>query len=174
MKLELVLDEADLPWSPAADWERDLAELIGRWGPAEALLEVVLTDDATLEEHNREYRGVDGPTDVLSFSYLEGHEADREELLAGRADPLDYSGGPHPEDEPLLAGQVLVSVPYVRRRGCENAPDLEGEFAFLAVHGLLHVLGFDHAEEDEAEEMRRHEREIMQDWTSLRKGRVSP
>ena len=166
MKLELVLDEVDLPWSPAPDWVARLERLVTSAGPAEAVLQVVLTDDGTLHRHNRDFREVDEPTDVLSFSYLEGHEDHRAALLGGDAEVEPFLTDPHPPGEDVVAGQLLVSVPYVLRRGNVHQDSTEAEMTFMAVHGLLHVLGFDHYDDEGLAEMQNAERELMGRWSA--------
>lgn len=161
MKLELVLDEVDLPWSADPEWERRLARVLAQVSSESAILQVVLTDDSTLREHNREYRGEDRPTDVLSFSYLEGHQNRPEVLLPAGTDLTEYLDPPAFEGEEPLAGQVLISVETVVARGPVHTPDLQQEMAFMVVHGLLHVLGFDHYDEAEARDMRAEEVRLM-------------
>ncbi len=161
MKLELVLDEVDLPWSPDPEWEARLARLIAVVSAADATLQVVLTDDETLREHNREYRGQDRPTDVLSFSYLQGHEDHASALLPAGADLDDYLDAPAFAGEERLVGQILISGQTVCARGCVHTENLDQEMAFMVVHGLLHVLGFDHAGEDETVCMRSEESRMM-------------
>lgn len=161
MKLELVLDEVDLPWSADPEWEPRLARMLGTVGDASAVLQVVLTDDATLRDHNREYRGEDRPTDVLSFSYLEGTVADPEALLPAGADLAEYLDPPAFEGDRPLAGQVLVSVQTVCSRGPVHTLDFDQEMAFMVIHGLLHVLGFDHHEPSIAGRMHTQEARLM-------------
>jgi probable rRNA maturation factor len=161
VKLELVLDEVDLPWSPDPEWRRRLTGLVAATSAEDAVLQLVLTDDETLREHNREYRGVDRPTDVLSFSYLEGHEGRGESLLPAGVDLHEYLDPPAFEDDVLLAGQILVSVETVAARGAVHTASLEQEMAFMLVHGMLHVLGFDHADDEEAASMRIQEERLM-------------
>ena len=126
-------------------------------------LSVVLTDDEHIRELNRTWRGVDAPTDVLSF-------------------PLHEPGEIGPDVAAL--GDVVVSLPYAEqtlasgahlRRVAENLgvdPDalqwtLEDEVEFLLVHGLLHLVGHDHAEPDEADRMRAEERRV---WLAAHPG----
>jgi probable rRNA maturation factor len=161
VKLELVLDEVDLPWAPDPEWQRRLSALVAQVSAADVVLQVVLTDDDTLQEHNRDYRGIDRPTDVLSFSYLEGHEGRGESLLPAGADLNDYLDPPAYEGEVRLAGQVLVSVQTVDARGALHTSSLDQEVAFMLVHGMLHVLGYDHADGAEAAAMRVQEERLM-------------
>lgn len=160
MKLELVLDEGELAFGPAPEVLERIRSLVADCGPADFTLQVVLTTDATLHEHNREFRGVDRPTDVLSFSYLQGHEGHRAALLRGEVDGRRFLDFEHPQDEPL-AGQILVSLETLAARGPVHAQSLDDELAFMAVHGLLHVLGFDHTSDADAAEMEAEERQLM-------------
>ena len=161
MKLELVLDEGPLPWRPTDEWIRRAEAMLEHVGTPEPVVQFVLTDDATLHEHNRDYRGKDAPTDVLSFSYLEDHEDDADALVDGEVSALDYLDEPVLEDEPPLVGQVLVSLETLIARGPVHGADLDAEVAFMLAHGVLHVLGHDHADDDGASRMQDHERELM-------------
>jgi probable rRNA maturation factor len=161
VKLELVVDEVAQPWSPAPEWEAALAAVLATVSSTEPVLQVVLTNDETLREHNREYRGLDRPTDVLSFSYLEGHESQAEALLPAGADLREYLDLPAFEGEAVLAGQVLISTETVCTRGAVHTVSLEQEMAFMVVHGLLHVLGFDHADEHQLTRMGVEEDRLM-------------
>lgn len=161
MKLELVLDEGPLPWRPTDDWIRRAEAMLEQVGTPEPVVQFVLTDDATLHEHNRTYRGKDAPTDVLSFSYLEGHEDEADALVAGEVSALDFLDEPVLEDEPPLVGQVLVSLETLIGRGAVHGVDLDAEVAFMLAHGVLHVLGHDHGDDDEAARMQDHERALM-------------
>ncbi len=161
MKLELVLDEGEWTWTPRAVTLDHLGELVAALGPSDVSVQVVLTGDDTLREHNREYRGQDRPTDVLSFSYFEGHGPSRGTLLKGEAVGRDFLDLHYSEEE-ALAGQVLVSLDTLRARGPVHAQNLDDELAFMVVHGLLHVLGFDHGTDEEAEEMQAEEKAILQ------------
>jgi probable rRNA maturation factor len=109
--------------------------------PATRRLEValLLTDDATLHRLNRQYRAADRATDVLAFSQLEG---------APFASPR---GGTLP------LGDVAISVERVRRQAEDYGHPFERELGYLYVHGLLHLLGYDHETEDERVTMRREE-----------------
>ncbi|MCX6375237.1 MAG: rRNA maturation RNase YbeY [Armatimonadetes bacterium] len=117
--------------------------------PAE--ISIVLADDAQIRVLNRMYRGKDRPTDVLSFSQLEGEELN--------------SGG----EGAITLGDVVISVETAERQAAERAHSLEDELDVLVVHGVLHLLGYDDETEPEAAEMRRHERKILD---QLRDGRT--
>jgi probable rRNA maturation factor len=92
---------------------------------------IVITDDDEIHALNRYYREVDAPTDVLSFSALEG----------------DGFIGP-PDEAPYL-GDVIISYPTAARQAAEAGHAVAAELALLIVHGTLHLLGYDHAEESE-------------------------
>jgi len=100
--------------------------------PSEAEISLLLTDDQEVQSLNREYRGVDRPTDVLSFSLQEGEGA-----------------GVFPE----ALGDIVVSMDRTLLQAEEKKWPLELELEFLILHGLLHLLGFDHGEAEQAREM---------------------
>lgn len=102
---------------------------------------VLLTDDEGISALNVEYRGVDGPTDVLSFSQHEGED--------------DFAA------EENLLGDIVISVETAKRQAREQGRALEAEMDMLVAHGLLHLLGYDHAEPDEAERMFARQNELL-------------
>ena len=106
---------------------------------------VLLVDNETIRNFNRDYRGKDSITDVLSFP-LEESADDEEPVILG---------GP---DERLL-GDIVISVEQAISQAHEYGHSLERELAFLAVHGLLHLLGHDHEKGCEAEQAMRSEEE---------------
>jgi probable rRNA maturation factor len=105
---------------------------------AEASL--LLADDATLQALNRRYRALDRPTEVLSFSQLEG--PDRQARATGPT---------------LQLGDIAVSVERARRQAVTYGHPFDRELAYLFVHGLLHLLGYDHEEDEGRTAMRRVE-----------------
>lgn len=109
-------------------------------GQGDAELSLVLCDDAFIHPLNRDYRGKDRPTDVLSFPQREGDHADI--------------------DDPLL-GDVVISVETAARQAIEHGHSLDRELAVLLVHGILHLLGYDHIDDDEAEVMETEERRVL-------------
>ena len=109
-----------------------------------AEVSLMFTDDETIHEMNREYRGIDRPTDVLSFALEEGEE---EEIYGG------------PEEN--LLGDIIISVETATRQAEDYGHSVEREMAFLALHGMLHLLGYDHMEEEERQEMRAQEEAIL-------------
>ena len=117
-----------------------------------AAVDILLTDDETIHEINREHRGVDRPTDVLSFPM--------NELTPGAFDPdlceWDY------ERECLLLGDMVISMERCAAQAAEFGHSFEHEVRYLAVHSTLHLLGYDHVDEGPMKrQMRAREKEIM-------------
>ena len=101
----------------------------------DAILSVTLVDNKFIHELNREYRNVDRPTDVISFAFLDGDEQ-RDDKLHGQG--------------PVPLGDIYISVEKAQEQAKEYGHPLERELSFLFVHGLLHLLGYDHmTKEDE-------------------------
>lgn len=111
-------------------------------------VDITIVDDAEIHTLNRDYRNVDRPTDVLSFALDEDVEDSGEPELIG---------GP---DEHLL-GDIIISAETAQRQGEEFGHGLEREIVYLAVHGLLHLLGYDHMTDDDKAEMRAKEEEAL-------------
>jgi probable rRNA maturation factor len=103
--------------------------------PAE--MSLVIADDVRVQELNRVYRGVDATTDVLAFGEK------------GEGAPAG-AGAPHfvvaPAGEPSYLGDVIISLPQAARQAAERGHTLQSELCLLAVHGTLHLLGFEHGE----------------------------
>jgi rRNA maturation RNase YbeY len=121
----------------AARLRRSGRRLLDALRRADAELSIVLVSDAVMRELNRRWRGKDRPTDVLSFSQREG-------------------GGLRPA---LLLGDVVIAVPTARRQARECGETLAACGDRLLIHGLLHLLGYDHERSAaEARRMQRRER----------------
>lgn len=118
------------------------AEVYGLSEQAE--VSVVLVDDEYIRELNRQYRGKDAPTDVLSFALNEGDE-------------------PVVIDDPAeqLLGDIVISLETAARQAEEFGHGSERELAYLTVHGMLHLLGYDHETEEARVEMRQEEEYIL-------------
>ncbi len=110
----------------------------------DADLSIVLTDDARLHQLNKDYLGIDALTDVLSFpaSESDGSETDPETGL------------------PYL-GDILISIPRAREQAESAGHALEAEVQLLTVHGVLHLLGHDHAEANQKAKMWKAQAEIL-------------
>lgn len=123
-------------------------------GDTDFALELVLVDEEEIRRLNREVRGVDRVTDVLSFPSLDGIKG--EKLLADEhADELD-------EEERLFLGSIAICEKRAREQAEEYGHSFERELNYLTVHGVLHCLGYDHETEEEKREMREQEEAIMQ------------
>jgi probable rRNA maturation factor len=126
----------------------------------EAELSILFVDEAAMAELNKRFLGKDGPTDVLSFPI----DDDVVELGARAADSL--GPGPvndmEPTDAPTLLGDVVVCPPVARRNAPAHAGSYDDEMALLVVHGILHLLGMDHEDDQEAEVMERREQELLE------------
>ena len=129
----------------AAMLNQAIEEGIRRSGRSdEAEVSLMLVDDQRIHALNLEYRGVDRPTDVLSFALQEEMEEEPDS---------DFADG--------MLGDIVISVPRARAQAEEYGHSFERELVYLAVHGTLHLLGYDHEEETAKLEMRRKEEEVM-------------
>ena len=117
--------------------------LLDAVGESDASLSLSLVGDAEIQAINREHRGKDRPTDVLSFS------------LDGESEPAPKVGAPE-----RLLGDVVISVETARRQAADYDATLQDEIYRLLIHGLLHVLGHDHREAGERRTMQREERRL--------------
>ena len=102
--------------------------------PKETVTVVTLAGDEQLREYNRRYRGLDEPTDVLAF--------------AAREEPTDPRFMAPPGTQDWL-GDIVISMPRAREQAREAGHPIDDEVRLLAVHGLLHLVGYDHAEPEE-------------------------
>jgi probable rRNA maturation factor len=123
----------------------------------EAELSVIFVDEAAMVDLNRQYMGEEGPTDVLSFPI------DDDAAFTGRW-PDGSTPGPRrePIDVPLLLGDVVICPAVAARNAPGHAGTYEDEVALLLVHGLLHVLGADHASPTEEAAMHERERSLLE------------
>ncbi|HSB77215.1 MAG TPA: rRNA maturation RNase YbeY [Candidatus Methylomirabilis sp.] len=122
-------------------WLRNLGEkALSALMREKAECSVAVVDDATMAILNHTYRGVSGPTDVLAFSMTEGR-----------------FGGLSPD----LLGDVVISAETAERQARETGRDLREELAHLLIHGLLHLVGYDHGTAQERQRMWRKERAIL-------------
>ena len=106
-------------------------------------LSLIVTDDETVQQLNREHRGVDAPTDILSFPHEPFSEAMMEEMQAIAASAGAAAQAIAAELQPYL-GDLIIALPYTQRHAAELGHALEDELILLVVHGTLHLLGYDH------------------------------
>ncbi|WP_300845640.1 rRNA maturation RNase YbeY [uncultured Acetatifactor sp.] len=124
--------------------------------PYEAQVNVLLTDDRGIREMNREYRGIDRETDVLSFPNVDFEEEGVFDI--GEDSEADYFD---PETGELVLGDIMISVDRVYGQAEEYGHSVRREFAFLVAHSMLHLCGYDHMEEEERARMERRQEEIL-------------
>lgn len=110
---------------------------------ADAELAVMLTDDAGIRTLNRNWRNIDKPTNVLSFPALRPE------------------GARQPGDPPPMLGDIAIAYETTRREADDEDKPFDHHLSHLAVHGFLHLIGYDHETDDEAEEMEDLERRIL-------------
>ncbi|MBO4365832.1 MAG: rRNA maturation RNase YbeY [Eggerthellaceae bacterium] len=134
----------------------ELAQFVIAWEgkPEDTEVSVSFVDDQTIAQLNEEYRGKTGPTDVLSF------ECD------GFEDDFDAAVMPADVDAPFELGDVVIAVDVAKRQTEEFGTTFREEIELLLVHGLLHLCGYDHMEEDEAQVMEGLEKKILEAWRS--------
>ncbi len=108
---------------------------------------VTLSDDASVRELNRDYRGKDAPTNVLSFAALESDEGASDFAMAS--------------DMPLMLGDIVIARETCEREALDQNKPLLHHLLHLSVHGTLHLVGYDHMVDDEAEHMEQLERHIL-------------
>ena len=109
----------------------------------ETELAVMLTDDAGIRTLNLNWRGVDKPTNVLSFPALQP------------------SGPRGPDDAPGMLGDIAIAYETTRREADDEQKPFDHHLSHLAIHGFLHLIGYDHEKDDDAEAMETLEREIL-------------
>lgn len=109
----------------------------------DAELAVMLTDDAGVRTLNANWRGIDKPTNVLSFPALQP------------------TGTPSPDDAPRMLGDIAIAYETVRREADDEQKPFDHHLSHLAIHGFLHLIGYDHETDQEAGEMEDLERKIL-------------
>ena len=121
---------------------------------------LVIADDETVRSLNAEYRGLDKTTDVLSFAF------DNQGEYYGEGDaPTEWSaddGFVLPPGESAGLGEVIVSYPQAVRQAQQAGHSIERELAHLITHGILHLMGHDHMDDDEEREMDTRQRSVLE------------
>lgn len=123
--------------------------------PYEADISLLLTDDESIREINKEMRGLDVATDVLSFPMSDYDIPADFDSLENADDAFE------PDSGELLLGDIVISVDKIISQAASFGHSEKREFAFLIVHSMLHLIGFDHIEESDREVMEAHQQEIM-------------
>lgn len=131
--------------------------------PYEAEVSVLFTDDEEIRQINNEFRGIDTPTDVLSFpanEYETPGNFDGFEEIA-----LDSF---HPETGELILGDIVISVDRAKLQAKEYGHSVEREVAFLTAHSMFHLFGYDHLEEEERIIMEEKQNNVLEKLQILR------
>ena len=124
--------------------------------PYEVQVNIILTNNEEIHQINLEHRGVDAPTDVLSFPMIEyAYPSDFTVLEAESMDSFD------PDTGELLLGDIVISVDKVIEQAEKYNHEVKREYAFLIAHSMLHLFGYDHMEELERETMEHKQEEIL-------------
>ncbi|MGI6566264.1 MAG: rRNA maturation RNase YbeY [Limnochordia bacterium] len=129
--------------------------VMGRHGSPE--VSILLCDNQQIQRLNRDYRGIDEPTDVLSFP--------QEEMGAGEEVIPQMPGAP---DELVLLGDVVISLEKAEEQAQAYGHSFEREVGYLLTHGLLHLMGLDHGTEEERRHMREKEEEVLAELELMR------
>ena len=130
--------------------------------PYESEIDVLITDDDMIREINREQRSIDKSTDVLSFPMIDFRS------------PSDFNGFDEryelfePDSGELLLGDIVLSAEHVMSQAKEYGHSSDRELAFLVTHSMLHLLGYDHMEEQEKIEMRKKEENVLEKLNIVR------
>ncbi len=140
----LVADAVRAAIAVAVEDNRSAASFVAHRSSIE--VSVYFTSNEEMRQLNRDYRQVDRPTDVLSFSYI--HDQHGPEVTLE-------------ETAPLPLGDIVISLPYASRQARELEHSLEDEIALLIVHGTLQLVGYEHSDDDQAEHMERLEQQAM-------------
>ena len=111
----------------------------------EPIISISLVDNTFIHQMNKEYRGIDRPTDVISFAFLDNEE--REQIYKSK--------------EPVCLGDIYISIDKAIEQAKEYNHSLKRELSFLFVHGLLHLLGYDHMNEEDEKVMFKLQDEIL-------------
>jgi len=130
-------------------------ELEGCAADIEASL--TITDSEGIHELNKEFRGIDSPTDVLSFPNVSYENAGDFSVLLGEqlVDLLD------PDTGKIMFGDIVINEDRVRSQAEDYGHSVKREFAFLVAHSMLHLCGYDHMEEEEAKVMEKKQEDVL-------------
>lgn len=124
--------------------------------PYEVCINLLLTDNEGIRSYNKEYRGMDKETDVLSFPNLEYEQAGVFSAAEeAEADCFD------PDSGELVLGDIIISADKIKEQAAEYGHSERREFAFLTAHSMFHLCGYDHMEEEEAAVMERKQEAVL-------------
>ena len=153
----------ELECTPAFDfdWEKTAKDVIAcaldyEGCPYEADVNLILTGASAIQEINRDYRGIDRVTDVLSFPLIAyGRPGDFSHVEEEQLDCF------HPDTGELMLGDIILCVDKVLEQAEKYGHAVRREYAFLIAHSMLHLMGYDHEEADRAADMERRQEEIL-------------
>lgn len=131
--------------------------------PYEAEVNLTLTDNEGIRQINKEFREIDRPTDVLSFPLL-SYDSPGDFSFLEREEEDDFN----PDTGEALLGDIIISVDKVKEQAAEFGHSEKREYAFLIVHSMLHLFGFDHMTEEDAAVMEEKQKLILSDLNILR------
>ena len=160
----------------ASDEQSDLEVDLERWlglarlvlteerAPVDAEVSLIFVDQGAITDLNQRFLGGTGPTDVLAFPIDDDH-------VPGGRQPDSGGRGPGSPaelgDPPVVLGDVVICPLVAQRQAPEHAGTIDDELALLVVHGVLHLLNYDHAELEETARMQGRERELLEKFRSL-------
>ena len=124
--------------------------------PYESEISILLTDDNEIREINKEFRGIDKATDVLSFPAIEYE-------IAGDFSDLEEAAGENfnPETGELILGDIVISVDRAMIQAEEYGHTITREIAFLTAHSMFHLMGYDHISDEDREVMEEKQKEVL-------------
>lgn len=149
--------EIPLPFSEKEVAEAVISETLDyEECPYEVQVNIILTSNDEIRQINLEQRGIDAPTDVLSFPMIEyAYPSDFTVLEADDMNNFD------PDTGELILGDIVISVDKVIEQAEKYAHGVKREYAFLIAHSMLHLFGYDHMDEVERENMELRQDEIL-------------
>ena len=153
--------EVDVPFT--FDYEALAGEVVAFTIDHEAEVNLTLTDNEGIHEINRMYRQIDAPTDVLSFPMLSYEQAGDFSALEE-----DYEDNFNPDTGEIMLGDIVISVDRVREQAAAYGHSERREFAFLIVHSMLHLFGYDHMTPEDAAVMEPKQRQILEEMNISR------
>ena len=124
--------------------------------PYECEVNLTLTDNEGIREINRTYREIDKPTDVLSFPLINYEKAGDFSALEE-----NYDDNFNPDTGEIMLGDIIISIEKVKEQADSYGHSIEREFAFLILHSMLHLFGYDHMTEEEAAIMEEKQKIIL-------------
>lgn len=135
--------------------------------PYEAEVNLTLVDNERIREINADFRQIDRATDVLSFPLIDYEEPGDFSVIETAGEEVV-----NPDTEEVMLGDIVISVDKVLEQAQEYGHSVKREYAFLIVHSMLHLFGYDHMEPEEAAVMEQHQKQIL-DCLKIYRGRKS-